>query len=404
MPEQVTVAMVALGGYGNFYLRALMAEATAHHVKLVAGVDPNPVGCRHLDYFEREGIPIYPDLDHFYAEMRADLVFIAAPIHLHAPFTQTALNHGSHVLCEKPLTATLQVARQMAEAQAAAGKFVGVGYQWSYAEAIQALKRDVLDGVLGRPLRFRTKVLWPRPASYFARNTWAGHRKAKDGTWVLDSPAHNATGHYLHNCFYVLGNTRETSAWPIDVQAELYRANSIQNFDAAALRAHTEAGVEILFYTAHPVRNNIGPVLRYEFEEVVVEYDDRGSHLLAKFHDGRVKDYGDPFANDANKLWQAAEAVRSGAPLACGIEAATPQVLCINGAQESMWEIVDFPPDLVRKANPEGDPLTWVAGLQESFEDCYARGILPSEDSSLMWAKAGKVIDLRDYDHFPMFH
>ncbi len=34
------------------------------------------------------------------------------------------------------------------------------------------------------------------------------------GHWILDSPANNAMAHDLHNMFYILGLTRETSARP----------------------------------------------------------------------------------------------------------------------------------------------------------------------------------------------
>ncbi|HQE93752.1 MAG TPA: Gfo/Idh/MocA family oxidoreductase [Anaerolineae bacterium] len=405
MKKEVTVVMVALGGYGNLYLAELF-HAAGHNARFVAGVDPNPVGCRYLDAFKETGIPIYPDLDSFYAAADADLVMLAPPIHLHLPFTLTALAHGSHVLCEKPVAATVQDARQMAEAERVAGKFVGIGYQWSYSAAIQALKRDVMDGVLGRPLRLRTKVFWPRGTAYYSRNNWAAKLKSPGGDWILDSPAHNATAHYLHNCFYILGATRETSAWPVDVQAELYRANPIENYDTAAIRCHTAAGVEILFYTAHPVPNNIGPIFSYEFENATVEYEAYRESVLAHFCDGRVKDYGNPYANQMDKIWQAVEAVRTGAPLACGIEAATPQVLCINGAQESRWKIATFPQEIlnIRLDEERGDHLTWVGGLQEALETCFERGLLPSEVGAYPWAKPGELIDLRDYRKFPAFH
>ena len=404
MDKEVSVAMLALGGYGNIYLRAMFEEGVVHNVKFVAGIDPNPVACRYLDAFEARGIPIYPTLEAFYAESWADLVVMSPPIHLHMPFTLTALAHGSNVLCEKPVTATVQDARRMLEAERASGKFVGVGYQWSYAEAIQALKNDVLDGTLGRPLRLRTKVFWPRPASYYHRNNWAAKLKAADGSWILDSPAHNATAHYLHNCFYILGETLETSAWPVDVQAELYRANDIENYDTAAICCHTSQGVEILFYTTHPVPNNVGPIFSYEFENAVVDYTAYEGTIVAHFVDGRVKDYGDPFAGQADKLWHAVDAVRTGAPLACGIEGAIPHVLCINGAQESMWEIAEFPESVIRYRDEGENRLTWVEGLQETFEACFNAGVLPSELGSVPWAKAGTVVDLRDYREFPSFH
>ncbi len=405
--KEVTVAMVALGGYGNSYLVELFNASAEHNARFVAGIDPNPVTCRFLDTFKETGVPIYPDLDSFYAASSADLVVLSPPIHLHLPFVQKALAHGSHVLCEKPVTATVQEAWKMVEAQRASGKLVGIGYQWSFSPAIQALKRDVMDGVLRRPLRLRTKVFWPRGDSYYGRNTWAAKLRAPNGAWILDSPAHNATAHYLHNCFYILGETRETSAWPVDVQAELYRANPIENYDTAAIRCHTSEGVEILFYTAHPVPNVVGPIFSYEFENAEVTYEAYSESMLAHFHDGSVKDYDNPYEGQIeNKLWQAVEAVRTGAPLACSIEAAIPEVLCTNGAQESMWEIAEFPKSLLRtRLDVERDDrLTWVEGLQETFEACYDQGVLLSELGTVPWAKPGDLIDLRDYREFPAFH
>jgi predicted dehydrogenase len=410
--RDVTVAMVALGGYGNTYLARLFSAREGF--RFVAGIDPNPSGCRFMDAFQERQIPIYPDLDHFYAESSADLVAIAAPIHLHRPFTEIALAHGSNVLCEKPVTATVQDARAMAEADDAAEGFVGIGYQWSFSRTMQALKADIMAGVFGKPLRLRTKVLWPRPLSYYRRNNWAAKLKASNGSWILDSPVNNATAHYLHNCFYVLGRTRETSARPVDVQAELYRANEIENYDTAALRCHTEEGVEILFYTSHAIHENIGPVLRYEFEAAVVDYEAYGNPVLAHFSDGRVKDYGDPYADEDRKLWDAIDAARggprdrTGAPLACGIRAAMSHTLAVNGAQESVSEVGEFPDrHVIREPRGDSDALIWVEGLQEALETCYDQGRLPSElDAApsvdgIPWVRPGRLVDLQNYTHYP---
>ena len=404
MAATVTLALVALGGYGNSYLRALFEQAEANDVRFVAGIDPAPVGCRYLEQLQAQGIPIYPNLASFYAHSSADLVAIAAPIHLHLPFTQIALAHGAQVLCEKPVAGTIQDVHAMAAAESQAGKPVAIGYQWSYSVAIQALKHDILSGELGRPLRLVTKLLWPRPASYYHRNTWAAKLKAADGSWILDSPVMNATAHYLHNCFYILGKTSETSARPVDVQAELYRANPIENYDTGALRCHTEEGVEIIFLTTHAVPETIGPVLRYEFEQAIVEYRAYEESMVARFRNGRVKDYGSPYTNEMGKIWQVAETVRSGALPACGIAGATPHILATNGAQESMWEITEFPAELIRQGGREEDPLIWVEGLQQAVEACFEQACLPSELGTAPWARSGRLIDLRAYRRFPTFH
>jgi len=78
------------------------------------------------------------------------------------------------VLCEKPVSATVQEALRMAAAEKQARGFVAIGYQWSFADAIQSLKRQILAGDLGRPRRLRTLVSWPRDAAYYARTGWAG--------------------------------------------------------------------------------------------------------------------------------------------------------------------------------------------------------------------------------------
>ena len=46
--------------------------------------------------------------------------------------------------------------------------------------------------------------------------------------------------------FFILGSGNSSDAYPAAVQAELYRARDIENYDTAALRCWTQGGVEIL--------------------------------------------------------------------------------------------------------------------------------------------------------------
>jgi predicted dehydrogenase len=281
--------------------------------------------------------------------------------------------------------------------------FLAIGFQWSFTRAIQGLKKDVVDGVYGRPKQFRTLVFWPRTEAYYRRNDWAGKLKASDGGWILDSPANNATAHFLHNMFFTAGATMVTSAWPVQVQAELYRANSIQNFDTAALRCRTDNDVEILFYTSHAGLSEIGPVFSYEFEKGRAYFDwQAGSTVVGRLADGSVKKYGNPEAEHWEKIWHCVRAVRSGEPVACNVTCSIPQVLCVNGAQDSMPVVTGFPENRVKKhAVKEGENLLWVEGLQAGLVQCYDQGFLPSEHGAIAWAKAGKVVDLMNYRSFP---
>ncbi len=406
--EPVKVILAGIGGYGESYVDALLNHAEGRGVELIAAADPCPERCTQLDVLKQEGVRLYPSLSDALEKESADLVINATPIHLHRPLTCEALSKGCHVLCEKPLAATIQEAYEMLEATHRAERLTAIGYQWSFSDAVQALKADILAGTFGRPIRLRAYVSWPRTEAYYRRSNWAGSLKTRNGDWVLDSPLNNATAHYLNNMLYVLGNTPETAATPVELQAELYRANPIENFDTAMLRCRTEENVEVLFYTSHAVPTVIGPLFSYEFEEAIIEFQSGGpdqpggNHFGARLRNGQIRDYGNPNNTTCNKIWQTADCIRNGGKSLCGIEAAIPHTLCVNGAQESAGEVTSFPSERIHcDTKAANDHLTWVDGLQEVMRAGYDRGLLPSELGDCGWARAGCKIQLTGYHHFP---
>ncbi len=411
MAEPATLVMIGVGGMGAVYLEALLERKDEGLFRIAGAVDPQPNRCKQYVEMRAMGVPCFVSLQDFYRVRKADLAVVSSPIQVHMPQTTFALAKGSHVLCEKPAAGTIQEVRAAIEAERAAGRWVAIGYQWSFSPAVQALKEDIRSGLFGAPKKFKCLYLWPRDEGYYTRNDWAGKRRDAEGAWVLDSPVQNAMAHDLHNMFYVLGKDRESSARPAEVQAELYRANAIENFDTAAVRVRTEEAVELLFFVSHASEEDKGPVLRYEFEKAVVRCDSRTSGLWAEFPDGTRKDYGVPDAEPMNKLWQSIAGAREGGarPL-CGLEAAASQTLCMNGIQDSMPEICDFPAGLVRTVEgPGGRRLAIetpaalrrvVDGLDEALAGCYEAEKLPSE-MGLPWSVRGAKIDLRDYTSFP---
>jgi hypothetical protein len=242
-------------------------------------------------------------------------------------------------------------------------------------------------------------VLWPRDRAYYQRNDWAGRQRAPDGAWVLDSPVNNAAAHYLHHMLFVLGDAIDRSARPVRVQAELYRANPIDNYDTAALRCVTDAGTELLFYVSHAISDSAGPAFVFEFERGGARFDGPASHIVGRLAGGQAVDYGSPDDEDDAKLWAAVEAAAGGGPPSCGIEAARAQTVVMNGAQESSL-IVDLAPPLSRSVDGPSAPLRVVEGLAEALLACAARRQLPSE-AGYSWARAGRSVDLSGYAHFP---
>jgi predicted dehydrogenase len=399
--DPVSVLMVAIGGYGFHYLKNLLEDQNPGLCRLAGVVDPWARQSLLWPVVHHLGVPVCATVEEFYeGGNEADLAVVSSPIHCHVPQSLAALDHGSAVLCDKPLGATIQECRQLLDAGNRAGRWVMVGYQWSFSQAIQALKSDIRAGLFGRPLRATALCCWPRDLNYYRRNDWAGRlRHADSGRWVLDGPANNAMAHFLHNLLYLLGSEPHLSARPGTVQAEMYRAYPIEASDTAACRVATECGTEVIFLASHATERTLEPRFRIELENATVCCGEVGGEILAVDRNGARKSYGAPDETPQfTKLAQAIERVRTDAPILCGPEAALAQTLCVNGMHDSVPDIPEFPRALVRPA-PDPDRI-YVAGLDDLLLQCYRTGLLPGE-AGAPWGIAGRIIELAGYRRFP---
>lgn len=399
--HDVRVLMVAIGGYGFYYFKTLVDQFGPAGARLVGIVDPEARRSAAWPTAVRLGLPVFPTIEEFYeAGHVADLAVIASPIHWHVPQSLVALAHGSNVLCDKPLGATVQEADALIAERDRSGRWVMVGYQWSFSSAILALKHDIRAGLFGRPRRLSALCCWPRDRAYYARNSWAGRLRDETTGWqVLDGPANNAMAHFLHNLFFVLGRAPHLSACPREVQAEIYRAYPIESYDTVACRTLTDEGVEACFYASHATDCAIDPRFRFEFEDAVVTCGEGRPTIVATDCAGRTKDYGAPDDTaQFRKLFAAVEASWHDVPIVCGPEAARSQTVTINGVHESVPEAAAFPEGLVSRG---GDPeRAAVGGLSDVLADCYRRCCLPSE-APVAWAVPGRRVNLAGYRWYP---
>jgi len=309
--DSITILLAGIGGYGTVYLEDLLdaSEAAKIPFRIAGAVDPEPDRCPLLKNLTTTKVPVYPSLEAFYEKERADLVVISSPIHLHCTQTCYAVSRGSHVLCEKPVAATVQEVDRMIAYRDRFDRKVGIGFQWSFSESIQALKTDIQKGLFGAPKRLKSLCLWPRDEAYFKRNEWAGRIKDDQGRWILDRPLNNAMAHDLHNMLYLLGDRKDRSARPVRITAELYRANAIENFDTAAVRITTDSNTEILFLGSHAIKDSFGPIFSFEFTDASVVYPGGPAPIQIRFNDGTVKEYPPPdHDKQTKKLWMSIEA------------------------------------------------------------------------------------------------
>jgi len=156
MPKQpIRLVLVGLEGFGVRYLEALQNPPSgAPPFEVAAGVDPciqSPSQGKPWAFLKEKGVPLYASLDDFFQNGEADIAVLATPIFLHALQTIACLEKGLHVLCEKPAAVLVEQAEAMARASRESGRFAAIGFQWSYADPVIRMKRDILSGLYGNP-------------------------------------------------------------------------------------------------------------------------------------------------------------------------------------------------------------------------------------------------------------
>jgi len=139
----------AIIGFGNVAANGhLPGWRERRDFHIVAVSDPDPQR-RALAASLLPQARLYVDATELLRQERLDFVDIAAPPALHAPLMIAAADAGVHVLCEKPLTASLHDYPAVHAAVRRADIVLHTVHNWKYSEAFRAVQRVVACGALG---------------------------------------------------------------------------------------------------------------------------------------------------------------------------------------------------------------------------------------------------------------
>jgi predicted dehydrogenase len=167
-------ARIAVIGCGSWSLNAHLPSLTANpDAEVVAVVDPREDALR--DVTERFGVAAsYPDAGPMFDEFEPDGVVIAVPHVHHYPIARAALEHGAHVLVEKPMVLDPAHGRELVALARERGRELLVGYPWHYNVQARAVRKMVADGRIGR-IEFVSCLFGST-----VRDLYRGHGKAYD--------------------------------------------------------------------------------------------------------------------------------------------------------------------------------------------------------------------------------
>jgi len=122
-------------------------------------------------------------------EPTIDAVYISTTNEWHEPQVLAAIAAGKHVLCEKPLALSLDGARRMVAAAAAAGVVLGTNYHLRNAATHRKMRELIQTGAIGQPLAarvFHAVFLPPHLQG------WRIDRPDAGGGVILDITVHDA--------------------------------------------------------------------------------------------------------------------------------------------------------------------------------------------------------------------
>ena len=189
------IGVIGLGTMGRNHLRVL---SDMENAKLVSVCDSNPQVAAALA--QKYGVAAYTSWRAMLQCESLDAAIVAAPTRHHFEIGLGALQQQVHVFIEKPITSTVDEARELVAAAAGRRCTITVGHIERFNPAVRELRRHLLLGELGRVFKVHARRCGPFPA------------RIRDVGVVIDLATHD-----LDVIVYLLGSE------PVRVFAETAR-------------------------------------------------------------------------------------------------------------------------------------------------------------------------------------
>ncbi len=406
MKTPIRIGIVGMGGFAGSHHAAVARLEERGTAKLICTCDPQAgtflVQQQTLKFAQR-GVAVFSDLTSMLAACHHDLdaLVIPTPIHLHAQMHEQATAFGLPCYLEKPPTLDFYELERMIANDARARKSSLVGFNFIVEKSRLALKERILAGEFGAIRGATLSALWPRPASYFQRNDWAG-RLMIDGRIVLDSCFGNAMAHFVHNMLFWTG-APELFSWAslAAVRAELYRAHAVEGADTFFVEADTANAGTLRFALTHACAGASAHSETVLCDKAVLKYS-VGGQIEISWNDNRVERIAlDPFDGLSENHLEYYKYLRGENPRpATTLIDSRPFVALNDLAYLSSGTITTIPPHLIQGVRDEKEQKDYldVSGLNRVIEQFLTRGLWPGANG---WGRdRGEVVTQADLPRY----
>ena len=182
-------ALIGCGRIATNHIKAVLNN----HLELIAVCDIREEQMESLlskhNLQENTEIKRYTDYRQMIAENALDLVSIATESGSHAEIALYCIDHGIHVIIEKPMAMNMQDADEIIRRAKEKNVKVSACHQNRFNIAVQELRKALEAGRFGRLSHGSIHVRWNRNKDYYDQAPWRG-KWATDGGALMNQCIH----------------------------------------------------------------------------------------------------------------------------------------------------------------------------------------------------------------------
>jgi len=145
---QVRVGIIGTGGISQGHIRRLLEHPDAE-ITAICDIRPEALAATVERFPALKDVPQYSDFRDMLQAGNLDAVEICTPHTTHYEQTMTSLDHGLHVLSEKPMVCTVAHALDVLKKIEESGKVFVLNYQRSYQPEFLYIKNAIASGEYG---------------------------------------------------------------------------------------------------------------------------------------------------------------------------------------------------------------------------------------------------------------
>ncbi|MCK4991755.1 MAG: Gfo/Idh/MocA family oxidoreductase, partial [Bacteroidales bacterium] len=146
--ERINVGVIGCGGMANAHMEALLKMKESDNIEIAAVCD---IYTKRLDKAkELTKAQAFKKYQEILRIKDIDYVLIATPEHWHYQMTLDAIDAGKHIYVEKPMTHTIEQAKDITEKIAMAKLKLQVGVQGMSDDSYETAHKMIQEGALGK--------------------------------------------------------------------------------------------------------------------------------------------------------------------------------------------------------------------------------------------------------------